>query len=102
MVAERLGRRLEYGVRQAGNFWRHPKTYPSFSVEYRGGAFQVDPSAPLRVQNIFQQMPPGRIWRKLKIYSGPQGLKTERPVRLAKYFLHDLWLMEKILSVLPG
>lgn len=98
MVAERRGRVLEYGVSQDGNFWRYRGSFPVFRVENRGGTFFADAATPAYVRTVLGRLPPHRRWRKLALQGGPEGLRSSRPVRLAKLYLFDLWLLERILA----
>lgn len=98
VVAVRHGRTLEYGFRDAENFWRCSKPSPPFAVAYREGAFHAAGELPPGAERVFANIPPHRRWRRLTVMGGPQGIQTRRPVRLAKYYLHDLWLLEKILA----
>lgn len=100
ILASRHGRILECGFSQKGCFWRFPKAAPVFILEYRGGLFYSSMTAPNTVKMIFSELPKSRLWRKLRIESGPQGLRLSRPIRMSKFFLHDLWLLEKVLAAL--
>ncbi|HKY64578.1 MAG TPA: hypothetical protein VJR29_14320 [bacterium] len=100
MLAKRHGRILEYGVLDSENFWRYAKPFPVFRIENRGGQFFASPGLPPRVHGLLSRLPTEKIWNRLRIQSGPQGVQTSRPVGRAGYFLQDLWLLEEMLNVL--
>ncbi|MFO1464255.1 MAG: hypothetical protein U1F66_10810 [bacterium] len=100
MQGERRGRRWEYGVRDRENFWRYRGALPSFQIAFRDGAFCASPQLPSRLRALLGSIPPRRSWRRLRLSAGAEGLSTARPLPLAKYFIQDLWLAEKILDAL--
>jgi len=98
MLAERKGRKLEYGVSPKGNFWRYCVPSPSFRVESRHGRFFASPELPRSIRDFLSSLPEDRLWKGLRIDGTAQGIQTSRPIRLAKYFLQDLWLLESMLN----
>jgi len=98
MLAERRGRILEYGISQKGNFWRCRRPAPSFQIENRGGIFFASPDLPMGIHALLSAFPKDRIWRHLSIRGDSEGMIASRPLRLAKFYLQDLWLLEKILD----
>ena len=67
MLASRHGRILEGGFSQKGCFWRYPKAAPTFTAETRRGIFYASATTPSAVQRILAGLPPGRLWRKMRI-----------------------------------
>ncbi len=100
MQGERRGRHWEYGIRDRENFWRYRENLPSFQIAFRDGAFCASPHLPARLRVLLGSIPPRRSWRRLRLFAGAEGLSTARPLPLAKYFIQDLWLAEKILDAL--
>lgn len=100
MEGVRRGRPWEYGMLEKEHFWRCRRPLPPFQIAYVDGAFCADPTAPAALQSLLAQIPPKRHWRRLRIFGGSEGLRTSRPAPLAKYSVHDLWLVEKILEAL--
>lgn len=98
MLATRHGRSLEYGLSGAGNFWRYGKAVPEFHVENRDGQFFATPGLPSAIREVLESLPRNSLWRHLRIWGGPWGIQTQRPIRLSKYFLQDLWLFELLLN----
>ncbi|HEX5035239.1 MAG TPA: hypothetical protein VFW62_12235 [bacterium] len=100
MLAKRHGRVLEYGIFESENFWRFPKPSPAFRIENQAGRFFASSGLPPRVHGLLSRLPVDKMWNRLKIQSGPEGIQTSRPVGRAKYFIQDLWLLEEILKTL--
>jgi hypothetical protein len=98
MLAKRHGRVLEYGIEGTENFWRHPSRLPVFRIEYWNKQFHASPGLPSSARSLLESLPPNSLWRKLRIDGGPEGIRSSRPIRLAKYFIQDLWLVEGILN----
>lgn len=98
MLAIRHGRNIEYGLNGAGNFWRYGKAAPEFKMENRDGQFYAAPGLPPAIRDFVGRLPRNKLWRNLRIWGGPWGIQTQRPLRLSKYFLQDLWLLEGLLN----
>jgi hypothetical protein len=98
MLAERHGRVLEYGIEGTENFWRHASRLPVFRIEYWNKQFYASSGLPSSIRSVLERLPPNTLWRKLRIDGGPEGIRSSRPIRLAKYFIQDLWLLEGILN----
>lgn len=96
--AVRRGRTLDWCLRDKTYCWRFKGLFPVFEAEFTKGRFSASASTPTAVRNLLASLTPERRWRKLKISSGPGGIEAGRPAPMARLWLYDLWLLEKILE----
>jgi hypothetical protein len=76
---------------------------PRFELASEDGALYADDSAPAEVRALIASLAPSQIaWHQTRLAAGPEGIVTTRPAvdPLAMGWLYDLWLCERITTLL--
>jgi hypothetical protein len=75
---------------------------PPFEIVGENGVLQPHGTVPPEVQALLGQLRPSpEIWHKLLITAGPSGIRSNRPSvgDVLNCWLYDLWLCERLVSV---
>jgi hypothetical protein len=108
-VEVRIGRSEEYFTGLSLGSQKHMRQVvwvrvqaPEFELVGESGELHVSDSAPASAREALADVIRAPVWDELRMAAGPEGLVTNRPVRVRlrddaqNGFLADLWLMERI------